>query len=567
MDNQLIPQEEFQTYASLDRTTVCSQTESPSDSGILTTRTLNINSVSNNDLDSLYGLGETSVITDYDTLLVYINELLIRFDASPKYYQKEDYRHLIKTIVDSLRYLYTDSAEINLDIETIFQHLDNIEIELDIKVDKTEGKGLSTNDLTNTLKSYYDLAYQHSLLTNNPHNVTIQQIGAEAAGTAQSLIDDLNLGDIITHDADEFAPALTDDENYITDLEKLNLHAPGSDNQIASDFDIKDLADSDSLRNFWNSKQDPLGFTPENISNKKTTLTDSDIDYPTTNAVNIGLSNKVDKIENYSLISDTDIDRLSYTSGVNTGDQDLSGLVEKKANHSLVPDLEIEKLAGIEENANDYTHPETHPSSILDVVDAVNGVANKFFNERGEMVAVEHEVLTDKNSEAAVQHIDTTVTKQTLVPADMVAIKDSVTGKMVLTPKSNLQTDLTTVNQAITNLQNNKADKTQEAWISPTLLNGWVNNNAIYTQIQYMKDDFGFVTIKGMAISGTSNIIFTLPVGYRPSSYCFFSGATNIGSIIGITSLYVDPDGIVYSYNTTPGTQILLSNIRFKVNQ
>ena len=51
-----------------------------------------------------------------------------------------------------------------------------------------------------------------------------------------------------------------------------------------------------------------------------------------------------------------------------------------------------------------------------------------------------HEALTDKNSEAAFQHVDTTVTKPTLDPTDMVAIKDSVTGNIVLTPKSNLQT-------------------------------------------------------------------------------------------------------------------------------
>ena len=119
MDNQLIPQEEFQTYTSLDGTTGGSQTESPSDSGILTTRTLNINSISNNDLDSLYSLGETSVITNYNTLLVYINELLIRFDASPKYYQKEDYRHLIKTIVDSLRYLYIENQTLNQAINNL----------------------------------------------------------------------------------------------------------------------------------------------------------------------------------------------------------------------------------------------------------------------------------------------------------------------------------------------------------------------------------------------------------------------------------------------------------------
>ena len=54
--------------------------------------------------------------------------------------------------------------------------------------------------------------------------------------------------------------------------------------------------------------------------------------------------------------------------------------------YGITPE-EREKLAGIEENANNYTHPETHPSSILDVVDVVNGDVNKFMNERGEMVA------------------------------------------------------------------------------------------------------------------------------------------------------------------------------------
>lgn len=38
------------------------------------------------------------------------------------------------------------------------------------KVDKVEGKGLSTNDLTNTLKSNYDTAYTHSQSTHAPSN-------------------------------------------------------------------------------------------------------------------------------------------------------------------------------------------------------------------------------------------------------------------------------------------------------------------------------------------------------------------------------------------------------------
>lgn len=100
-----------------------------------------------------------------------------------------------------------------------------------------------------------------------------------------------------------------------------------------------------------------------------------------------------------------DKDRLSNTSGVNTGDQDLSGLVGKINGHSLVSDTEIDKLAG---------YPELENLEFL------------------------HEKLTDKNSEAAFQHVDTTVTKNTLDEADKVALFDSVTGKVILTPKSNL---------------------------------------------------------------------------------------------------------------------------------
>lgn len=42
--------------------------------------------------------------------------------------------------------------------------------QLDNKVDKVTGKGLSTNDLTDTLKSHYDAAYTHSTSTHAPTN-------------------------------------------------------------------------------------------------------------------------------------------------------------------------------------------------------------------------------------------------------------------------------------------------------------------------------------------------------------------------------------------------------------
>ena len=94
--------------------------------------------------------------------------------------------------------------------------------------------------------------------------------------------------------------------------------------------------------------------------------------------------------------------------------------------YGITPE-EKAKLAGIEENANNYTHPATHHASILNVVDVVEGSEDKFLNERGEMVAVSHENLTDKNSEADFQHVDSEE-KQKIADAATVAYVNEVLG-------------------------------------------------------------------------------------------------------------------------------------------
>ena len=64
-------------------------------------------------------------------------------------------------------------------------NVDNLQSVLNSKVDKIDGKGLSTNDLTATLKSNYDAAYTHSQQAHAPSNaeknviVGIQKNGTE----------------------------------------------------------------------------------------------------------------------------------------------------------------------------------------------------------------------------------------------------------------------------------------------------------------------------------------------------------------------------------------------------
>ena len=65
-----------------------------------------------------------------------------------------------------------------------------------------------------------------------------------------------------------------------------------------------------------------------------------------------------------------------------------------------------------------------------------------------------------------------------------------------------------------------KANKQQEAWITPTLLNGWYAIRPLEPP-QYMKDEFGFVHFRGTISKGasaTSNVAFKLPIGYRPDT-------------------------------------------------
>jgi hypothetical protein len=82
--------------------------------------------------------------------------------------------------------------------------------------------------------------------------------------------------------------------------------------------------------------------------------------------------------------------------------------------------------------------------------------------------------------------------------------------------------------------------KQQEAFIEPTLLNSWVNFGGAYSGAGYMKDEFGFVHLRGAIKSGTSPTIFNLPVGYRPALRKIFvsfseSGAGQVLSYVEIT--------------------------------
>jgi len=76
---------------------------------------------------------------------------------------------------------------------------------------------------------------------------------------------------------------------------------------------------------------------------------------------------------------------------------------------------------------------------------------------------------------------------------------------------------------------NQKANKIQEEWIVPTLINGWVQDDeADAMNIGYMKDDMGFVHLRGRIKNGTlGGPAFSLPLGYRPINDLRFPVVSN----------------------------------------
>lgn len=82
------------------------------------------------------------------------------------------------------------------------------------KVDKVSGKGLSTNDLTDTLKSNYDKAYTHSQSEHAPSNAEKNKIvGIQKNGVDLTIDSSTRKVNIIVP---EKLSEMVDDSNFLT---------------------------------------------------------------------------------------------------------------------------------------------------------------------------------------------------------------------------------------------------------------------------------------------------------------------------------------------------------------
>ena len=119
---------------------------------------------------------------------------------------------------------------------------------------------------------------------------------------------------------------------------------------------------------------------------------------------------------------------------------------------------------------------------------------------------------------------------------------------------------VSTATQTALNL---KANKVQEAWFTPTLINGWVAFGGAEDGPTYYKDDFGNVKLRGVVKSGTLSVwMFKLPIGYRPAKNKYFAVISN--NVPGF--VLIDPSGGVIPLAGTSNVFVALDSISFKVD-
>ena len=96
------------------------------------------------------------------------------------------------------------------------------------KVDKVTGKGLSTNDLTNTLKSNYDTAYTHSQSTHAPANAQ------KNSDITKAEIEAKLTGNITTHTHSQYLTEHQDLAGYAKTADLATVATTGSYNDLTN---------------------------------------------------------------------------------------------------------------------------------------------------------------------------------------------------------------------------------------------------------------------------------------------------------------------------------------------
>lgn len=232
----------------------------------------------------------------------------------------------------------------------IISNVDGLQTALDNKVAKETGKGLSTNDLTATLKSNYDAAYTHSTSAHAPSNaerntiVGVQQNGTDL--TINSSTRKVNVT-VPTKTSD-----LTNDSGYLTEHQSLSGLATESyvDTKVAG------------IVNSAPETLDTLNELAEALGN--------DPNFATTMATELG--KKVDKVTGKGLSTN------DYTT---TEKSKLAGIATNANNYSLPvasttlggvksgTDITVDSSGNVSVNDNSHAHTIANVSGLQSALD------------------------------------------------------------------------------------------------------------------------------------------------------------------------------------------------------
>ncbi|MDR3563352.1 MAG: hypothetical protein P4N59_18225 [Negativicutes bacterium] len=137
------------------------------------------------------------------------------------------------------------------------------------------------------------------------------------------------------------------------------------------------------------------------------------------------------------------------------------------------------------------------------------------------------------------------------------AIDDGNGASLIRTLFGTLTGMNTTINQLV-------GVATTENWQTADLTAGWANFGAPYSQAAYYKDSGGIVHLGGVVKGGAAaSVIFTLPVGSRPSYRQILSGLAG-GDVACRIDVY--PDGSVKWVVGGTSAYVALDGIRFRAD-
>ena len=291
-----------------------------------------------------------------------------------------------KTTVDSALSSTSTNPVQNKIINTKF---DSVQADIDSKVDKVDGKGLSTNDLTATLKSNYDTAYTHS-----------QQAHATADAEKNVIVGVQKNGADLTVNSS---------------TRKVNITVPTKTSELTNDSNFATISDVNAAKTIVDSALSSTSTNPVQNSAVKAAL-DGKVDTEqgkglSTNDLTDSLKNNYDAAYTHSQQAHApDNAEANVITGIQKNGTNLT-IANKKVNITVPTkitdltndsdfatttqlDTKVDKVTGKGLSTNDYTTEEkTKLSNIEDganktVVDtalsstSTNPVQNKVINTK-----------------------------------------------------------------------------------------------------------------------------------------------------------------------------------------